>query len=130
LTARDFFFPPCPVKSFLLSLLLLGLSPLNPSLSAQAPGVIVCDDSAYKAHVLKAAQALHEKGALVPMETLQPQLTRSHCDVGFIAPKTQILRAEEVYDQAKNAMLSIGKFYRCMKCDRARGVDAHPPLAR
>jgi hypothetical protein len=106
------------VKSFILFLLLLGLSPLNPSLSAQAPGVIVHEDSAYKARILKAARALHEKGSLVPMETLQPQLTRSRCDVRFGAPKTRILRAEEVYDQARNATLSIGKFYRCMKCDK------------
>lgn len=106
------------MKSLVIPLLLLGLSPLTHSLLAQAPGVIVHDDPSFKSRVLNAAQALHEKGALVPMETLTTQLTRTRCEVEFTAPKTRVLRAEEVYEQARNAVLSIGKFYRCMKCDR------------
>lgn len=105
-------------RVFLLGLWALMIG-LRLSVAAQAPGVPVLDDEAYRKKVTSAAESLLKAGKLLRLDSFESGLTANYPKtVDPLAPNHATpLSATQIYQRARRAMLSIGTLYRCGKCD-------------
>jgi serine protease Do len=111
--------PPIPLIRAIFAVLgtLVFFVPM--SAGAQAPGVPVQEDEAYRKKVTAAAETLLKQGKLLPLDSFQPGLGKTQArPLAPLPPATSTrLSPAQVCEKARRAMLSIGTLYRCGKCE-------------
>ncbi len=87
-------------------------------LFAQAPGVPVIREGHGDAPaLLQPVKALRDTGALLSLEKVREQLSRTTCDLTLPKPGTKKLSGREIWERARKAHLRVGWYYLCNNCN-------------
>jgi hypothetical protein len=88
-------------------------------LMAQAPGVEIVRDRGEQFDMLvKKANELVEKKALLSLDDVHNQLERKTCKIQLPQPGTIALSDREVWERSRAAHVRVGWHYRCKHCDK------------
>lgn len=76
----------------------------------------VVDDDAFLEQATAAANALHNRGELVPLAKLRTQLNRASCELALPAARKVRLDPPELYRLVRSSAVVVAVFYKCAEC--------------
>jgi hypothetical protein len=86
---------------------------------AQAPGVpIIKEGHGPLPELRRAAEKLRQAGGQLSIAEVKTQLSRKSCELTLPPVATEQRTPAEIWERARRAMIRVGHYYLCTKCDR------------